>query len=103
MKPPSKISEIRTLTGRVNLNGKIFNKDKGKNFDTSRKNARNTKTKLSKLNITLKTLITNIKHVASTLTELSDIMSSLIKEANTFKNNESTVQTYETLRNLFDT
>lgn len=29
-------------------------------------------------------------------------MSSLIKEANTFKNNESTVQTYETLRNLFD-
>jgi hypothetical protein len=29
-------------------------------------------------------------------------MSSLIKEANTFKNNESTVQTYETLRKLFD-
>ena len=101
-KPPSKISEIRTLTGRVNLNGEIFNNNKGKCFDTSRKNARNTKAKLSKLNITLKTLITNIKHVASTLTELSDIMSSLIKEANTFKNNESSVQTYETLRNLFD-
>ena len=97
--PPSKISDIRTLTSKVNLNSEIFNK--GNLFDTSRKNARDTKSKLSKLNTTLKTLIINIKKVASTLTELSDIMSSLITEAQTLNNNESTIQTYETLRNLF--
>ena len=100
LKAPSKVSDIRSLTGTVNLNGAIF--DKNKRFDTSRKNARDTKSKLSKLNSALKTLIANIKKVSSTLTDLSGIMLSLIAEAGTFDNNASSIRTYETLRELFE-
>lgn len=100
LQPPKTLENIRTRSGKIVLDGSIF--EKGKRLETSKTNVHNTISKITKLGKLIKNLISNLGTIAGTLSELNTTMQSLVQEAQEYTDNLSTIQSYKSLEKLFN-
>ena len=100
LQPPKTLDNIRTRSGKIVLDGSIF--EKGKRLETSKTNVNNTISKISKLGKLIKNLISNLGTIAVTLADLNTTMKSLVEEAKEYTDNLTTIQSYKSLEKLFN-
>ena len=100
MDPPKTINEVRTRTGKINLDGSIF--EDGKRFDQSKENVKQNITIMSKLNLALKNLVKEMRIVGNRLNEISEYFESLSAQAKLYPDNQRTLQTFTALKSLFN-
>ena len=100
LEPPKTVTEVRTRTGRINLDGSIF--EDGKRFDQSKQNVHANLGLITKLNSALKNLVKEMRTVGTRLTEISELFENLSGQEKLYPDNLKTIQTFTALKTLFN-